>query len=233
MVTGAAREQGGQYMSADQTNANSDNGFLPVLRVLLDWRIGIAAATFALPIGATVMKSPAFAEPFPYKLLSSEESVPFLKHGKPPIKDEHKVAVKRWPGVRSCLVESERKKQKPDIRRIDWGQLYTVEEADVCLFRIFSSIGSMKGSIEWLLFHGFKIDGPYDSAKNLRYLGKRVKAHHVNGSIPIGRGNGKAKFPTCCLKSLWVNLVAYSQTLSVTWTIDDKLVIVYNGYSIK
>ena len=175
----------------------------------------------------------AYSETMKYQTLANESDVPFLKHGEPPNKDEHKVAVKKWPDVRSCLIESERKKKTPDIRLIDWDQLYTVDEADVCLFRIFSSIGSVGGVIKWLEYHGFEIDGPHRPDVKKKFLGERVDYEYVNASISIGCGEVKAKFPTCCLNSLWINFIAHGQTISSSWTMDGKLIDVHNSLTIK
>lgn len=206
--------------------------------VTLSQQLRHISASVLLSIAGTIaLSSSSSAEPFPYKFLSSEENTPFLKFGKPPHKKDHKIAVERWPDVRACLVESERTKKMPDIRQIDWDQFYIHEEADVCLFRIFTSIGSMEGTIQWLKHHGFKIDGPRGT-RGIIISGKRIKSHRVHGTIAIGSGKRKAKFPTSkyftsFLLSLIINNMAYLQSITVIWALDGRFVNTSNGYSTK
>jgi hypothetical protein len=110
------------------------------------------------------------------KRLSAETAFPFLRTNRPlsdfpkhPDYEKHHAAVTRFPDVRACLMDSEREKQTPDLTRFDWSKIKAKYDARVCLFRIFSSIGSIDGSRLWLESQGFKPKDPYESS-NMRGL---------------------------------------------------------------
>jgi len=65
--------------------------------------------------------------------------------------------------VRACLVSSEWETPTPDLTRFDWDRIKGQEDAAVCAFRVFSSIGSVKGSKQWLESQGFKASIDYIS----------------------------------------------------------------------
>lgn len=90
------------------------------------------------------------AEKIPYQSLTDESSYPFLSVN---FKRNHEDAIRRFTTVRDCLVISEAQKDVPDLRLIDWDAISDLEEADVCVWRIFSSLGSPDLALEWLKFH--------------------------------------------------------------------------------
>jgi len=85
----------------------------------------------------------------PYEYLASEETDPYLVLGKPPTIRADIRAAKRWPDVRSCLVRSERNAEQPDLTKINWKRMRRAEDIEVCMFRIFSSIRSETGLVNW------------------------------------------------------------------------------------
>ncbi len=99
----------------------------------------------------------------PYARLTDEQSYPFvglnpsLAIGISPKlnpKRDHAKAISRFPSVRDCLIRSEQKKDRPDLRLIDWDKIRTMADADVCTWRIFSSLGTPERAKQWLVFHG-------------------------------------------------------------------------------
>lgn len=99
----------------------------------------------------------------PYARLTDENSYPFvgiqpsLEIGISPKlhpKRDHAKAISRFPTVRDCLIKSEQKKDMPDLRLIDWDKIRTMADADVCTWRIFSSLGTPERAKNWLVFHG-------------------------------------------------------------------------------
>jgi hypothetical protein len=108
--------------------------------------------------------------PIPFKRLSDERSFPFLDTGHPPsywkhnspypypYYDKYHLAITRFPDVRTCLKDSEKEKQMPNLTHFDWDKIKGIEDAKVCMFRVYSSIGSIEGSKQWLESQGFSID---------------------------------------------------------------------------
>jgi hypothetical protein len=70
---------------------------------------------------------------------------------------EYRAAAARFPDVTSCLFDSERQKKAPNLALFDWNKIKSNEEAEVCMFRVFSSIGGVEGASKWLESQGFKI----------------------------------------------------------------------------
>jgi hypothetical protein len=108
--------------------------------------------------------------PIPFKRLSDK---PFLHDNRPlsditkhPHYEGYRDAVTRFPDVRACLVDSERGKQIPDLTRFDWNKIKSRDDAEVCLFRVFSSIGNVERSRQWFESQGFKTKDPYKSFRN-------------------------------------------------------------------
>lgn len=100
--------------------------------------------------------------PIPYVRLAKQETEPFLFLGKVvdedhPRSGDYKRALRRFPDVRSCLVEKEREKPKPDLRQIDWDKIRNIKDIDVCVFRIASSIEDIENIKLWLLHHDFRV----------------------------------------------------------------------------
>jgi hypothetical protein len=99
----------------------------------------------------------------PFKRLSYETVFPFLYAAHPlsdfpkhPYYEEYRAAVTRFPEVRACLLDSEKEKQTPNLTRFDWNKMNSTFDAEVCLFRVFSSIGSIEESRQWFESQGFK-----------------------------------------------------------------------------
>ena len=124
----------------------------------------ILAALFTIPWFDTtsVEVSEFTGSPIAYDYLSSEKTDPFRVHGKAPYKRADrslwadKRAVRRWPDVRSCLVRSERKAEKPDLRKMNWGKLRRKEDVEVCLFRIAASLRSPEAMRDWFISQGMQ-----------------------------------------------------------------------------
>jgi hypothetical protein len=97
------------------------------------------------------------AAKIPYDHLSDEASEPFLR-GLDLIRNKPLFAArKRFPHVRDCLIATERNAEAPDLRLIDWDLFADHEEAKVCLWRIFASLGSGERIGTWIGFHGYQV----------------------------------------------------------------------------
>lgn len=136
-------------------------GILLVLRVSAYW--------FFIGDGARNLMCKGNNLPVSFARLSDETAFPFLKSGvlfsqleKRHDSTEHQSAITRFPDARSCLVDSEGKKQIPSLTRFDWDKIRVTQDAEVCLFRILSSIRSFKGSQKWLESQGLSIGKTQD-----------------------------------------------------------------------
>jgi len=137
---------------------------IAVLLVIILGTIMFFANTHADQVAEIIKKRETF-QPIAYKRLSSEKEFPFLQFGKTlserkkylPAQDfrKYEQAVQRWPDVRSCLIPSEREKENPNLLLFDWQQVRSTEEAEVCLFRVMSSLADVEKAGQWFLAQGF------------------------------------------------------------------------------
>jgi hypothetical protein len=126
-------------------------------------------------------------EPLNYQSLSDEETNPFVRRQGRPLymeKDyaQYKSAIHRFPNVRSCLVDDERGVDVPDLSRFDWEGIESLYEAEFCVFRVFSSIGTVQGARMWLESQGFvgiQISEEDDNAAD------NGDGHHTNTDVDI------------------------------------------------
>jgi hypothetical protein len=95
--------------------------------------------------------------PIAYVRLSTQETDPFLKQGKI-VDEEHadwegyRGPIRKFSDVRSCLTEDQRYAQFPDLRKVNWPRLLGQRnEAEVCVFRIVTSLLSVDAIETWAL----------------------------------------------------------------------------------
>ncbi len=152
----------------------------------------------------------------PYEYLASEETDPYLVFGQPPIKRSDIRAAKRWPNVRSCLIREESIAKQPDISRIDWGRMKLPEDLDVCMFRIFSSINSVKSTKLWFTENGLADARIYvHKIGQQRYLQLRATNKPKETQFKfLGRFQQE---PSFFLPQI------YLESFSVRWTLDGRL----------
>lgn len=99
-----------------------------------------------------------------YDYLSNQKTDPFLFLGRV-VNDEHpqwrtyQKTLRRHPDVESCLAKEERNERHPNLLHVDWAYVGTSRGAEICLFRIASSLGSIERIVEWLEYQGFRHRG--------------------------------------------------------------------------
>lgn len=124
----------------------------------------------------------------PYDHLSSEETEPFIIRaggirpadygGNSKMDKKYTSTVRKFDDVRDCLVSAEAKKTIPDLRFINWGKMRSEANIEVCMYRIFASLGSPEKAKLWFEAQGLK---------NVR-INKRIASKKVNGKIIIANG---------------------------------------------
>lgn len=99
-----------------------------------------------------------------YDHLANQETDPFLFLGKVvdnlhPQWMRYRLALWRYPDVVSCLEKSEREKEEPNLLELDWERVGTGSGAEVCVFRVASSLGSADRTLTWLQYQKFRFSG--------------------------------------------------------------------------
>lgn len=98
--------------------------------------------------------------------LSIESIVPVTRFGRPlnparPWYSAYREGVDRFPSARSCLIDEERDRPRPDLTRFDWRKVTTYAQAEVCIFRIATSYRTVEGFERWMLAQGLTIGSGY------------------------------------------------------------------------
>jgi len=88
-----------------------------------------------------------------YHALTTEESHPYAGGHEDFMTPERIAAMSKYSTTRDCLIKSEKVKDNPDLRLINWKRVKTLEELDICLWRIFSSLDDFESIVEWMIFH--------------------------------------------------------------------------------
>ena len=146
--------------------------------------------------------------PLPIEVLSTEMLHPFTYTGSVAYRpEEHQAAKLKFDTVNNCLVRSERGKVKPDLRLLDWDALHSTLEVNICVWRIFNSLGSRDAAEKWVRFHGFKISQYQQLKPNVL-----VATYLVSGRGNLSTsGHRRALFPT---RGYWK---PYNHNLGVVW----------------
>lgn len=160
--------------------------------------------------------------PIPYDTLTSETTYPhYLSDGRK-VHEDWLAAIARYPDVRDCLAPEERLADDPDLRRFDWAGVRGHMNRDICLFRVFTSLGTPERATAWLRSQGFDPHEPMpyawgDDAGVMVGGGYSPRDDHV--LLPGGPVLGR-----------WVTAhVIYGETITARWSQDGALVSV--GFS--
>ncbi len=160
----------------------------------------------------------------PYDHLATEDTDPFLSGGKAPVKGSRIIAVAmRHNNVRDCLKYSERKAQIPDLRLVAWYRIRSDEVADVCLFRVLSSLGTPERAMVWLWSQGLPArvrlhderGESFTSISSANYLRK-------SGMMLVGGGYFARQI---------TSNVSYTESISATW--NDRGELIGASYSLN
>jgi len=203
----------------DKTSASQSNKKLKLY-------VGVAALiAFATYIQMAVWAN--FPEvtgpPIPYNHLSSEKTEPYLISEKSPNLSVDRRAAKNWPDVRSCLVRSERQKDKPDLRKFNWGKMRKDADIRVCLFRISASLGTPEKTKQWLESVGLT------SSLYIRTDGSDAGKIVVTGSKRLMGYNDITKWshtyvPSTGISGWITGFIGQAEVFSVRWDKDGKII---------
>ena len=91
----------------------------------------------------------------PYAFLSDENTKPFA-NAKPKFTVGDERSILNFPSVRDCLIDEEQKKINPDLRLLNWDKMATLNDLDVCIWRILTSYEKPERIYAWFSFHGAK-----------------------------------------------------------------------------
>ncbi len=96
-----------------------------------------------------------------YDHLANQETDPFLFNGKVMDREhprwrKYRRSLLRYSDVRDCLIRSEAKRESPNLTLIDWTKMRSEEIIEVCMFRVFSSLGAPAAAKQWLEIQGLQ-----------------------------------------------------------------------------
>ncbi|MEJ2018147.1 MAG: hypothetical protein P8X51_07580 [Maritimibacter sp.] len=132
--------------------------------------------------------------PIAYDYLANEETDPFPIDQIRLRPDIWREPIIQYSNVRDCLVAEERNADMPNLRRIDWAGLSSVERS-VCVWRIFASLGTPERAADWARAQRLKVLGTstHDQAQRDGYISMRALhyAHEDNALLPGGTALGR------------------------------------------
>ncbi|MEM6577387.1 MAG: hypothetical protein AAF678_02765 [Pseudomonadota bacterium] len=169
--------------------------------------VSVATAVFYsfLPV------SPA-AEPLPYPVQFEHQR----HHGV-------KRSVRRFPDAQSCLESDASSDKHEDLFRMDWHQIITTSDAEVCSFRLLHALGDISHATRWLEAQGFTVGESFSSASP--YVG-RDGTLRVDGGWSI-RKRGP-RFPTSGIIRRIFKAVPYGMGVRATYSPDGQELLYLN-----
>ena len=205
----------------------TDNKSAPQPKKKLKLYVGVAAlisiaAYFQMTMGADIPE--ITGQPIPYNHLSSEKTEPYLDKGEAPVNKADIRAAKKWPDVRSCLVRSERNKDIPDLRKINWRKMRMDTDIEVCMFRIFASLGTPEKAKLWFEAQGFNL---YVANLNNQYVKTWVS---VQANYKSAKLEGSF-VPSSGIGSILYGLFSYSENFSGGWDKNGKLISTWHRFT--
>ena len=142
--------------------------YAPIYRCIACALIALPPAAFIGVISDRSVAAAAGSEqcldqltcPVTYMRLATQETEPFFFYGEEVTVThrrykDYRDAIQQFPDVRSCLIPSERPKPKPDLRRMDWTEVKSFHDIEVCVFRIAMSIQDIDMVKAWLRNNDF------------------------------------------------------------------------------
>ncbi len=106
----------------------------------------------------------------PLTRLSDQGVSPYLSMGRlvdeqHPRWEEYREPITQFPSVRACLAPSEQETDTPNVMNVDWDIIHGPYAVQVCLFRIFDTLGSPELVAEWMEQNGFRDVGNLDRSE--------------------------------------------------------------------
>jgi hypothetical protein len=98
----------------------------------------------------------------PVENLTSQDTRPFLFSGfdmtpESPRWHQFRKPIARFDDARPCLMKEERSKPVVDLTKIDWKNLKSLPEQQVCIFRIMTTLDDPEAAAVWLKENGFLV----------------------------------------------------------------------------
>lgn len=168
-------------------------------------------------LGVPVLQADLTGPPIPYHHLATEATDPHPMSGKPRVSEDWLRAISDVPDVRDCLEPDQQALKRPDLRRFDWLRVRG-RERDICLFRVFSSLGTPERATAWIRSQGFEPHEPVPYA-----WGDKA-------SVVVGGGysprDDDVLLPGGPVLGRWITAhIVYAETISASWSADGALLI--------
>lgn len=163
--------------------------------------------------------------------LSSEENAPFLFNGRFLHETGHEgryaSSINVFTHVSDCLKSSERDVSEPNLDAIDWAKMTSLEDAEVCIWRITSSYGNDDiGAIRsWLSEQGFRV------LDTLTFSNKGGTRVIVSATWPLKKRGMLVSQGR--IFDWWTKSISHSLGLSVDFGTESELIAVKLNYSTK
>lgn len=133
----------------------------------------------------------------------------------PELSVSHKVALRDFPDVNSCLKGSNFALDRLQFVEMAWHKINNKAEAEICTFRILKSLGGIQNATPFLKAQGFKSPKNFSSKNPYKAINETLSVH---GSYSI-RKNGP-KFPTSGFIRRAFQSIPYGMSVYTHWSLD-------------
>lgn len=158
-----------------------------------------------------------------YRKKKGRKARRFLDHIKLSI--FHKVALRDFPDVASCLQGGHTAQDKVNLAEMDWDKINNKFEAEVCTFRLLKTLGGIENATPWLEAQGFRSSKHFSSKNPYKSRNETLSVH---GHYSITK-NGP-KFPTSGVIRRAFRSIPYGMNVITQWSPDGRE-LVYVRYS--
>jgi len=139
------------------------------------------------------------------------------------IKYEHKMnsdiarALRRFPNPQSCLQLGADATRRDDLALMNWDQISTTGEAEVCMFRLLHEWGGVANATSWLEAQGFRVGKNFSSNNPNEERDGKLR---VTGTWSI-KQNGP-RYPTTGVIRRILSAVPYGMGVNATYSANGK-----------
>jgi hypothetical protein len=141
------------------------------------------------------------------------------------LSDLEKVALYRFPDVSSCLETNDPNFAQEDLYHMKWSAMYTVEDAQVCIFRILSNF-KISDADDWFRAQGLSVS----EIINIEYSEPQNYYEQSLSATWNNKENG-LRWPAMILTPSF--LKPYSTNFSSVWSASGKLLYIDVDHNFK
>ena len=129
-----------------------------------------------------------------HPFVHSDKNYPFSSQGRIRAKENRDAAIEKFPDALSCLTKTGRKQPDVDLRLLNWDAFQSLQDVNICFWRVFSSLETPERVEKWIKFHNAMSVYTYNRNQG-GYTTDYVVGHHLVASWSV-RGDNSLPYPS-------------------------------------